>query len=120
MHNPPHTAEPSNGLCALIFIALLVLRGVTVVVGQVELGPWNFFAATAIATIKAVLILLFFMRVSYGTPLLKLMAGAGFFWLALLFGLTLNDYLTRHGSSARSPSEPASSNVEGTPGPSGL
>lgn len=95
LESPIYFAEPSNGVCALVFVALLVLLGVTVAVGQVELGPWNFFAAAVIATIKAVLILLFFMRVRYGTPLLWLVAGSGFVWLIILFALTMGDYFTR-------------------------
>lgn len=95
----PHTTEPSNGLSALVFVALLVLLGATVGAGQVELGPWSFFTAVAIATIKAVLILLFFMRVRYGTPLVWLVAGSGFFWLVILFGLTMSDYFTRKPQS---------------------
>jgi cytochrome c oxidase subunit 4 len=89
------TTGPSNGLTAIVFAALLVLLGVTVAVSRVELGPWNFFTAAAIATLKALLIVLIFMRVRYGTPLVRLFAGAGFFWLILLFALTLGDYLTR-------------------------
>jgi hypothetical protein len=33
--------------------------------------------------------------VRYSQPLTWLVAGAGFFWLAILFALTMNDYLTR-------------------------
>lgn len=44
---------------------------------------------------KAALILLFFMHIRYSTPLIWLVAGAGFLWLAILFGLTFADYLTR-------------------------
>ena len=35
------------------------------------------------------------MGVRCNTPLTKVVVVAGFFWLFILFGLTLNDYLTR-------------------------
>ena len=35
------------------------------------------------------------MGLRYNTPLTKTVAIAGFFWLFILFGMTLNDYLTR-------------------------
>jgi cytochrome c oxidase subunit 4 len=51
--------------------------------------------AVAIATAKAILILLYFMHIRYSRPLTWAVAGAAFFWLFILFGLTLSDYLTR-------------------------
>lgn len=90
-----HNSEPSFGLTIFVYVALLVLLGVTVLLFHVELGTWNFIAASGVATLKAILILLFFMRVSYGTPLIWLVAGAGFFWLAILFNLALSDYWSR-------------------------
>jgi len=48
-----------------------------------------------IATLKAGLILLYFVRVRYSRALISAVAGAGFFWLAILFGLTFGDYLPR-------------------------
>ena len=51
--------------------------------------------AIAIALLKMLLILLFFMHVRYSNRLTWIFAGAGFVWLAILIGLTLNDYRTR-------------------------
>ena len=81
------------------FAALLVLLAVTIAVAQIDLGPWNFPAAAAIATIKGLLILLFFMHVRYSPPLTRLFAGASFFWIGILLGLTYSDYATRHVDS---------------------
>ncbi|MES2788666.1 MAG: cytochrome C oxidase subunit IV family protein [Planctomycetota bacterium] len=88
-------SEPSLGLTSAVFAALLVLLVVTVLVAQVELGSWNFVVAAGVATLKAVLILLVFMRVYYGTPLIWLVSGAGFVWLAILFNFVFCDYMTR-------------------------
>jgi cytochrome c oxidase subunit 4 len=40
-------------------------------------------------------VLWFFMHLRYSTRVTVLTALAGFFWLAILIFLTLNDYLTR-------------------------
>jgi cytochrome c oxidase subunit 4 len=45
--------------------------------------------------VKAVLILLYFMHVRFSSKLVWIFAVAGFVWLAILIGLTLNDYITR-------------------------
>jgi cytochrome c oxidase subunit IV len=87
--------HPATRVYYLVFAALIVLLLVTVLVAELDAGPLNFPLAAAIATIKAVLILLFFMHVRYSAPLIWLVAGAGFVWLAILFGLTLADYATR-------------------------
>jgi cytochrome c oxidase subunit 4 len=51
--------------------------------------------ALAIALLKASFVVIFFMGVRYNTPLTKVVVITGFCWLFILFGLTLNDYLTR-------------------------
>jgi cytochrome c oxidase subunit 4 len=87
--------QPALGVYIAVFAALLGLLLATVVVAELDLGQWSFFAAMLIATVKALLIMLYFMHVRYSRPLIWLVAGAGFFWLAILFGLTLSDYWTR-------------------------
>ncbi len=94
----PHAHVPHASVETLIavFVALMALLGATVAVAEVDLGgPWNFVVATVIASVKAVLILLFFMNVRYSTPLARLVAFAGFFWLAIMFVLSFADYWTR-------------------------
>lgn len=82
-----------------IFAILIVLTFTTVVVAEIELGPWNVVVALAIAIIKATLVILFFMHVKDSSALTKLIVVAGFFWMAILFGLTFNDYLSRGWSA---------------------
>jgi len=91
----PH---PTITLYVAIFAALMVLLVVTVAVAWIDLGPLNFPLAVAIATTKAVLIILYFMHVRYSRPLTWVMAGASVAWLAILFGLTYSDYWTRDRS----------------------
>ena len=75
--------------------ALLALLGLTIAAAYVNLGPFNTVAAMSIALAKAVLILLFFMHLRDSKPIIWVFAGAGFFWLGIMFALALSDYLTR-------------------------
>ena len=79
----------------LVFGALMVLTAVTVWVAFLDLGTMNDLVALAIAVTKATLVVLWFMHVASSTKLTKLVVLAGFFWLLILFGLTLADYTTR-------------------------
>src|SRR3989442_15931908 len=54
--------------------------------------------ALLIATIKAVLVILFFMHVIHSTRLTWVVVVGAFLWLGVLFVLTFADYLTRGGS----------------------
>ena len=58
-------------------------------------GLLNTPVALAVAFFKASLVVIYFMGLRYNTPLTKTVAIAGFFWLVILFGITMNDYLTR-------------------------
>ena len=78
-----------------VFLALMVLTALTVFVATIDMGWANDVVAMAIAVTKALLVLWFFMHLRYSTRATVLTAVAGFFWLAILIFLTLNDYLTR-------------------------
>jgi cytochrome c oxidase subunit 4 len=79
----------------IIFFALLLGTGLTVWASFLELGLWNPVIALAIATGKAMLVVLFFMQVKYSTKLTKLTVFAGIFMFLTLVGMTLADYFTR-------------------------
>ncbi len=79
-----------------VFGALIALTVLTVGVSFLELGRWHAFVGLAIACCKAVLVGLFFMHLMSSNRLTWLVVGAGLFWMAILMGLTLTDYLTRH------------------------
>ena len=78
-----------------IFGALMVLTIITVSVAFINLGALNFPVALGIAILKATLVILFFMHVKYSSRLTKLICGTAFFFLLILFGLTLSDYMSR-------------------------
>jgi len=48
------------------------------------------------------LVILFFMHGKYSSRRTQLVIVAGFFWLAIMLGLTLQDYSTRHAEPSRS------------------
>jgi len=79
----------------VVFAALLVLTGVTVAVAGVPLGRWHAPVALGIAAIKATLVVLIFMHALHSARLTWVVIGAAVFWLMLMIGLTLADYVTR-------------------------
>lgn len=78
-----------------IVIVLLALTGLTYWAATIDLGPMNVVIALVIATCKATLVVLFFMHARYSPRRTRVVIISGIFWLALLLGLTLSDYLTR-------------------------
>ena len=85
----------SPGVYLVILFALLVGTALTVWASYVDLGFWNPIIALAIATTKAMLVVLFFMHVWYSTKLTKLTITAGVFMFLVLISMTLTDYISR-------------------------
>ena len=80
----------------IVWALLMVLMIITAAISRVPLGAWNTPIALVIATVKALLVLLFFMHVKYENYKITWVAvTGGFFWLFLMLGLTMTDYLTR-------------------------
>ncbi len=79
----------------LIFGALLFFTGLTVAASYIEMYTFNAVVALAIACIKAVLVILFFMHVKYSSRLTKLTVAAGFFTFIVLMTMTMTDYISR-------------------------
>jgi cytochrome c oxidase subunit 4 len=79
-----------------IFAALLVGTGLTVAAAFFDF-PWrlNTVVALSIATVKATLVVLYFMHVRYSIRLIWVIVVSALFWVGILFALTLSDYFTR-------------------------
>jgi len=93
---------------ALVFFTLLVLTALTTAIAFFDLGgEINSAVALAIAVGKALLVILYFMHVRYSDRLTWVFAGAGFFWLLILIGGTMDDVLTRPQLSPSTASVPA-------------
>jgi cytochrome c oxidase subunit IV len=79
-----------------IWLALLVLTGLTAGIAFIDLGPFNTIVALVIATVKALLVVLFFMHVKYASErMTRVVLISAIFWLLLLLMLSLADYSTR-------------------------
>ena len=78
-----------------VFLALLVGTAVTVYVAYFDFGFLNVVVALSIAVAKASLVVWYFMGVRYNTPLTRVVVVAGFFWLLIMFGLAMSDYISR-------------------------
>jgi cytochrome c oxidase subunit 4 len=88
-----HVAPKS--LYYMVFAALMVLTVLTVAVAYVDLGILNLPVALAIAVVKALLVIMFFMHVKYSPRLVQITAFTGFLFLGILIVITMSDYLTR-------------------------
>jgi cytochrome c oxidase subunit IV len=80
---------------ALVWIALLILTGVTTAVAYIDLAQFSVVAALAIAVCKMLLVALFFMHVRHSTQLTKLVVLGGLMWLGILLTLSMADFVTR-------------------------
>ncbi len=99
-HDKPEVHEHEHHIVSpmiylTIVCCLLVLTATTVAASYVEMGVFNPIVALAIAALKMILVVLFFMHVKYSTKLTKLTVGAGVFTFLVLVGMTLTDYMTR-------------------------
>ena len=88
-----HVAPKS--LYYAVFAALIVATLRTSAAARVAMGALhNVFMLTPALT-KALLVILFFMHVRWGTRLTWLVVASGFFWLLIMFSITMADFLTR-------------------------
>jgi cytochrome c oxidase subunit IV len=87
---------PSVKTYVIIWLILTIMTFTTYAVAQIDLGPFNIVVALLIAFFKMMLVILFFMNVKAESPLTKLFAGAGFFWMILLLGQFFIDYMSRN------------------------
>ena len=78
-----------------IWIALLILTGVTVWVAQYDFGAWNIWIALGIATVKSTLVVMVFMHMKYETLLFKLSLLSALAILAIFIGFNFFDVLYR-------------------------
>jgi len=85
----------SISLYLTIFFALMILTGVTVGAAFVDLTPFNFLVAMLIAGFKASLVVWYFMHVKWQSHMTKLTLATGLFFLVILLGMSLIDYVSK-------------------------
>lgn len=81
--------------CMVVWLALAILLGLTIVLSFLKLGVWSLVVALVIAAMKVGLIGAYYMHVRYEPALLRLAAFAGLYWFGILLSLTTLDYLSR-------------------------
>lgn len=93
-HPSHHVTDPK--VYYVVYGLLVFFMALTIAASTVNLGGGlNNLVAMTIATIKAVLVVLFFMQVKMASRLTWVWASIGFIWLIFLFG-TLGDYVSRN------------------------
>lgn len=82
-----------------VFGILVVGTILTYVTAQMDLDGIfpgaNTLLALVIAFTKMTFVVLYFMHVRWSSKLIWLTVVSGFFWMALMFAYTMQDYLTR-------------------------
>ncbi len=78
-----------------VYVALLLLTLTTTLIAFLDLGVWSMVIALAIAGMKALLVVLFFMDAIHHHRLSPAFFFFGFVWLLIMIALTLSDYVTR-------------------------
>jgi len=79
----------------LTYLGLMALLAITVASTFVPLGIGNSLINLAVAAAKAALIGVVFMHLRRSGMLVSLTVVVLLFWIAMMYGMTLNDYLTR-------------------------
>ena len=84
------------GVFAVLFLGTIITYFVALFDLDGLLFPGaNTLVALLIAFTKMICVVLFFMHVYWSSRLIWMTAIAGFFWLAIMFAFTMQDYLTR-------------------------
>ena len=87
----------------VIFSSLMLGTGITVWAAFQNFAQFNIVIALGIATMKATLVVLYFMHARYSSKRTQLVIVCSVFWLAIMLALTLSDYQTRHTQSFMAP-----------------
>ena len=78
-----------------VWLALLVMTGITVGASYIDFGHVGLFTAILIATVKATLVLLYFMHVRFERPVFTYMILAVLITYGIFIALTFSDYSFR-------------------------
>lgn len=79
----------------LIWVALLILTGITVEVSRFDVGALNIWVALGVASIKSSLVIFFFMHLRQESLLFKIGLLVMLVIVAIFVGLTFFDILYR-------------------------
>jgi len=88
-------ALPSNGTYVAVWAALLFFLGLTIFVARLGIPSFGVAINLLIATVKAGLVLVFFMHLGSEGRFLKIMLGVAFAALTAIILLTFSDVMFR-------------------------
>lgn len=94
IHSHHHHILPTR-TAVTIGVVLLCLTAITVEVAHLDLGPLNFFVAMAVASVKALLVALFFMNLWFDRKENAVIFGTSFLFLTIFIVLTATDLFFR-------------------------
>lgn len=94
-HDDGEAHEHGPGRYVVIWLALLVFTITTVVTGRMNLGAANLPLALLIATVKATLVVLFFMHLWDAEGINRLVFGVALVFVVVLLLGVFGDLLTR-------------------------
>ncbi len=87
--NDTHTVKPRTFIA--VWIALLILTGVTIEAAHLQMGEWSMLANILIASTKASLVLWFFMHLKYEKKFFKALFLVPLGTITIIIGLTFFD-----------------------------
>jgi cytochrome c oxidase subunit 4 len=79
------------GTYIMVWLALLIMTGLTITVAGLNLKNFAIVAAIFIAGFKSILVLNYFMHLKYESALFKNMVYITIFTLVIIIGLTFTD-----------------------------
>ena len=80
---------------ALVWVALMLLLALLSAVGVfLDYDHWWIVEVICLGTMVS-LVIIFSMEMKRHQPIVRLFSVLGFFWVGILFGMTMTDYLTR-------------------------
>ena len=87
----PHSARTY----VIVFITLMVLASATYALGEGKLGAWSLPFAMGVASVKALLVMTFFMHLNEHKGAVRLTIAIAFVFIGLLIAITIGDVATR-------------------------
>lgn len=79
----------------MVWLALLVLTGITVTVSALDLGRLSVLVVIVIAAVESTLVILFFMQIKYEDRVFKIMIGLAVMIVTVILLLTFIDVWSR-------------------------
>ena len=91
-HPAHHHSDHGYGKYVLIWVALMVLTGVTVAVAGINFGALTVATALTIASVKSYLVLTIFMHLKFEQKAFRAFLVAALFFIVISFVLLFADY----------------------------